>query len=76
MNHDISCADFPIGKSPIEESVDPLIIGDWGFVVSVNCVRVNRELPSRDIPISEEGDNLWVAIGLRTYGIRSCGSES
>ena len=71
MNHDISCADFPI-----EDSVDPLTIEDRGFVVYVICVRVNRELPSRDIPISEEGDNLWVAIGLRTYGSRSCGSGS
>jgi hypothetical protein len=76
VNHDISCADFPIGNSPIEESVDPLTIGDRGFVVYVNCVRDNRELPSHDIPISEEGDNLWVAIGLRTYGSRSCGSGS
>jgi hypothetical protein len=50
VNHDILCADFPMGKSPIEESVDPLTIGDRGFVVYENCVRVNRELPSRDIP--------------------------
>jgi hypothetical protein len=39
-----------MGKSPIEESVDPLTIGDRGFVVYENWVRVNRELPSRDIP--------------------------
>ena len=51
-------------------------IGDRGFVVYVNCVRDNRKLPSRDIPISEEGDNLWVAKGLQTYGSRSCGSGS
>jgi hypothetical protein len=50
-------SDFPIGKSPIEKSVDPLTIGVRGLVVHVNCDRVNRELPSCDIPISEGGGN-------------------
>ena len=30
--------------------------GDQGFALYVICVRVNRELPSRDIPISERVD--------------------
>jgi hypothetical protein len=63
VNDGISCAKFPIRKSPVEGSVDPLTIGDRGFVLHVNCVRVNRELPRCDIPISEgeitEG-LLWV----------------
>jgi hypothetical protein len=58
-----SHCDFPIRKSPIKGSVDPLTIGDRGFVLHVNCVRVNRELPSRDIPISEEGDCRRIIVG-------------
>ena len=38
--------------------------GVRGLVMHVNCVRVNRKFPSRDIPISEGGEIaeglLWV----------------
>jgi hypothetical protein len=50
---DTTTADFPIGKSPIEKSVDPLTIGVRGLVVHKNCVRESRELPSCDFRLSE-----------------------
>jgi len=63
VNHNISCVDFPIRKSPVEGSVDSLAIGDRVFVLHVICVRVNLELSRRNIPIFEgkiaEG-LLWV----------------
>ena len=65
--HDTTTSDFPIEKFPISKRVDPLTIGDQGFVLHVNRARVNRELPKRDFPISErkivEG---VLAVGRRT----------
>ena len=53
MNHGFSCADSPIGKSPIEGNVDPLTIGVRGLELYVNRAHENRELPKRDYPIPE-----------------------
>jgi hypothetical protein len=63
--HNSTTSDFPIGKSPIRERVDPLTIGVRGLAVHVNCVRVKRELPKSEFPISERKNRrrrlLWVA---------------
>jgi hypothetical protein len=50
---------------PVEGSVDLLTIGDRGFILHVNCVRVNRELPSCDISISEGGGRRGESSGGR-----------
>jgi hypothetical protein len=49
----------------MRESVDPLTIGVRGLELHVNRVRVNREFPSRDIPISEGEIAEGVTVGTR-----------
>jgi hypothetical protein len=49
VNHDFSCVDFPIGKIPISERVDPLTIGVRGFELHVTAL---TEFARSRIPIS------------------------
>jgi hypothetical protein len=66
VKHDIAIPDFPIGKIPISERVDPLTIGVRGFELHVTALTefARSRIPISRFPKGRSPKELTVGSGL------------